>query len=112
MERKGFFEKAYIRFGSFVFLVNLYAYVDLFLCVCCQGFGFILPDDGSSDIFVHQTAIQAQGFRSLADGEEVEYQVDTDEVTGRRKAVSVTGPGGVDVQGAPFRPMDDYDDGY
>ena len=73
-----------------------------------KGFGFIVPDDGSSDIFVHQTEIQAEGFRSLADGEAVEYLIDTDD-SGRRKAIRVTGPDGADVKGAPFRPRDDYD---
>lgn len=72
-----------------------------------KGFGFIVPDDGSEDVFVHQTAIQAEGFRSLADGEEVEFEVE--EENGRRKAVQVTGPDGANVQGAPFRPANDYD---
>jgi len=40
-----------------------------------KGFGFITPDDGSKDIFVHHTAIQAEGFRSLAEGQKVEYDV-------------------------------------
>ena len=71
-----------------------------------KGFGFIVPDDGSSDVFVHQTDIQAEGFRSLADGESVEFEV-VEDSNGRRKATSVTGPGGSDVQGAPFKPRDD-----
>jgi CspA family cold shock protein len=41
-----------------------------------KGFGFIAPDDGSKDIFVHHTAIQSQGFRSLAEGQKVEYEVE------------------------------------
>lgn len=73
-----------------------------------KGFGFIVPDDGSTDVFVHQTAIQAEGFRSLADGEAVEYLVEVDD-NGRKKAVQVTGPNGEDVQGAPFRPQNDYE---
>mmetsp|Transcript_10811 Transcript_10811/g.17913 ORF Transcript_10811/g.17913 Transcript_10811/m.17913 type:complete len:94 (-) Transcript_10811:169-450(-) len=75
-----------------------------------KGFGFIVPDDGSDDIFVHQTAIKAEGFRSLADGEVVEFLVEEDD-NGRRKASKVTGPEGSNVQGAPFRPQNDYD-GY
>jgi cold shock CspA family protein len=77
-----------------------------------KGFGFVVPTDGSPDVFVHQTSIQAEGFRSLAEGEEVEYQLEIDAKSGKSKAVQVTGPGGVDVKGAPFQPKQDYDNYY
>ena len=75
-----------------------------------KGYGFIIPDDRTADVFVHQTEIQTEGFRSLADGEPVEYTPELDN-TGRTKATKVTGPGGARVQGAPFRPNNDFD-GY
>lgn len=70
-----------------------------------KGFGFITPADGSDDVFVHQTNIQSSGFRSLAEGEKVEYVVDLNDNSGKVKALSVTGPNGGDVQGAPQRRM-------
>jgi CspA family cold shock protein len=40
-----------------------------------KGFGFITPEDGSKDCFVHHSAIQADGFRSLAEGSKVEFDL-------------------------------------
>ena len=38
-----------------------------------KGFGFIAPDDGTADVFVHHSVIQADGYRTLADNQRVEY---------------------------------------
>jgi len=65
-----------------------------------KGFGFITPSDGSEEVFVHQSAIHADGFRSLAEKEPVEFDIAIDD-NGRKKALNVTGPGGKQVQGAP-----------
>ncbi|HET6230235.1 MAG TPA: cold shock domain-containing protein [Longimicrobiaceae bacterium] len=40
-----------------------------------KGFGFITPESGEKDCFVHHSAIQAQGFRTLAEGERVEFTI-------------------------------------
>jgi CspA family cold shock protein len=40
-----------------------------------KGFGFITPDDEGKDLFVHHTAIQGDGFRSLDEGAKVEFEV-------------------------------------
>ncbi len=52
-----------------------------------KGFGFITPDEGSRDLFVHHSSIQAEGYRTLAEGAKVSY----DEEAGDKgpKAVNV-----------------------
>ena len=40
-----------------------------------KGFGFIAPDDGGDDLFVHHTDVEVEGYRSLRDDQEVEFEV-------------------------------------
>ncbi len=40
-----------------------------------KGYGFIRPDDGSEDVFVHHTGIAGEGFKSLEEGDKVTYEV-------------------------------------
>ena len=62
-----------------------------------RGFGFITPNNGDGDLFVHQSGIKMEGYRALSNGEAVEYQLTTDDA-GRQKAVEVTGPNGSELK--------------
>lgn len=52
-----------------------------------KGFGFIAPDDGGKDVFVHATALEAAGIRSLSDGQDVSFEVT--EERGKSSATSL-----------------------
>ncbi len=48
-----------------------------------KGYGFIQPDDGSKDVFVHATALQRAGLRALAEGQKVSFDTAEDRRTGK-----------------------------
>eukprot|EP00388_Colpodella_angusta_P014261 GDKJ01035666.1.p2 GENE.GDKJ01035666.1~~GDKJ01035666.1.p2 ORF type:complete len:158 (+),score=54.15 GDKJ01035666.1:1-474(+) len=58
-----------------------------------KGYGFITPDDGSEDLFVHHSALKCEGFRSVKVESKVEFEKTIDD-RGKPKAVNVTGPNG------------------
>ncbi|GAA0599805.1 MULTISPECIES: cold-shock protein [Paenochrobactrum] len=55
-----------------------------------KGFGFIKPDDGGADIFVHISAVQASGLTGLTDNQKVSYETEPDRRGKGPKAVNIT----------------------
>ena len=51
-----------------------------------KGFGFIQPDDGGKDVFVHISAVERAGLRGLAEGQKVSYELETDRRSGKQSA--------------------------
>ncbi|HEX3602518.1 MAG TPA: cold-shock protein [Steroidobacteraceae bacterium] len=51
-----------------------------------KGFGFIQPDDGGNDVFVHISAVERAGMHSLNEGQKVSYEVIADRRTGKSSA--------------------------
>jgi CspA family cold shock protein len=51
-----------------------------------KGYGFIQPDNGGKDVFVHATALERAGMRGLAEGQKISYEVEADRRTGKESA--------------------------
>ncbi|NKN35707.1 cold-shock protein [Agrobacterium sp. a22-2] len=54
-----------------------------------KGFGFIEPDDGSTDVFVHISAVERSGISGLAEGQKIQYEVAKDSRTGKSSAANL-----------------------
>jgi CspA family cold shock protein len=54
-----------------------------------KGYGFIQPDNGAKDVFVHISAVEAAGLRSLADGQKVSFEEQADKRSGKMSAVNL-----------------------
>lgn len=55
-----------------------------------KGYGFIGRSDGEADVFVHYSNVQAEGYKSLREGDEVEFAIETDPAKKRIQATRVT----------------------
>ena len=51
-----------------------------------KGFGFIQPDEGGADVFVHMSAVERAGMNGLREGQKVSFEVERDQRTGKRSA--------------------------
>jgi cold shock protein len=54
-----------------------------------KGYGFIQPDNGSKDVFVHISAVEAAGLRSLSDGQKITFEEQADKRSGKMSAVNL-----------------------
>jgi CspA family cold shock protein len=56
-----------------------------------KGYGFIAPADGGKDVFVHYTAVTGEGFKTLAEGAQVEFEVEQGEKGPQAQNVTIVG---------------------
>jgi cold shock protein len=54
-----------------------------------KGYGFIQPDDGGKDVFVHVSAVERSGMRGLIEGQKVSFEIETDRRSGKPSAVNL-----------------------
>jgi CspA family cold shock protein len=54
-----------------------------------KGYGFIQPDNGGKDVFVHVSALERSGMRGLAEGQKVSYELETDRKSGKESAANL-----------------------
>ena len=54
-----------------------------------KGYGFIQPDEGGKDVFVHISAVERSGMRGLAEGQKVAYELQADRRTGKESAANL-----------------------
>jgi cold shock protein len=54
-----------------------------------KGYGFIQPDSGGKDVFVHVSALERAGLRGLAEGQKVSYDVEADRRSGKESATNL-----------------------
>ena len=54
-----------------------------------KGYGFIEPDNGGKDVFVHATALERAGMRGLVEGQKISYEVEADRRTGKESATNL-----------------------
>ena len=55
-----------------------------------KGFGFVQPDDGSKDVFVHISAVESAGLSTLKEGQKISFEIVTDKRTGKSSAGNLT----------------------
>ncbi|MDR1826887.1 MAG: cold-shock protein [Methylobacteriaceae bacterium] len=54
-----------------------------------KGYGFIQPENGGKDVFVHVSAVQRSGLQGLTEGQKITYELQTDRRTGKTSAVNL-----------------------